>query len=281
MGAAAELNLDQFFREKIAQRQLELPVLPGVAAEIVSLCSDEDTDAAMLSKVIHRDQTLAGSVLRVANSSAHAGQVPCASLQQAVSRLGLQIITEIALAVSLRSRAFQSKVYGDMLNKLWRHALLAGLFTKEIARMRRQNVEIAFLAGLLHDIGKTVLLSNLDRAHGRAEAPMDELVTALQEHHTQAGGLLAAEWRLPEQIAEAIVLHHDFARATRYADLTMMVCLADLVAHGVAPSALEPDLGGTTIAEHPVVAGLNLYPDQLQELLQRTEKIVSVAEALG
>lgn len=256
-------------------------MLPGVAAEIMSLCEDEDTDAARLSAVLHKDQVLAGSVLRVANSSAYAGQVPCASLVQAVSRLGMQLITEIALAVSVRGRVFGSKRYGDMLAQLWRHAIVTGLFTKEIARMRRQNVEVAFLGGLLHDIGKAVLLGNLDRVHGSASINMDELVAALHEHHTGAGGLLAIEWNLPDQLAEAIVCHHDFEKATRFADMTMMVCLADILSHMVEPQPNGPVITGEAVQRHPVIEGLNLYPDQLAQLQERSQKILGVAEAVG
>lgn len=283
MTAAAPIDVSEFFFQQIEQQQLELPVLPGVAAEVMSLCEDPNTDAARLSKVIHKDQTLASSVLRVANSTAYAGQVPCASLQQAVSRLGMQMVTEIALAVTVKGRVFNNALYVDLLRGLWRHSVITGLYTKEIARMRRQNVESAFLAGLLHDVGKAVLLANLDRCHGGRlhGVRMDELVRALHEHHTAAGGMLALEWGLPEQLTEAIVCHHEFERATRYADMTMMVCLGDLMSHMTVPVAGGPRYEDETIQRHPVIAGLNLYPDQLAELVQRGERIQAVAEAVG
>jgi putative nucleotidyltransferase with HDIG domain len=207
--------------------------------------------------------------------------VPCASLQQAVSRLGMHSIMEIALAVSVKSRMFQTRGYTDLLSGMWKHAIVTGLFTKEVARIRRQNVEIAFLAGLLHDIGKAVLLANLDRAHGAAGVRMDELVQALHEHHTAAGGMLAMEWRLPEQLGEAISCHHEFERASRFADMTMMVCLGDILSHMVVPMPDGPRFTCEAIQRHPVIEGLNLYPDQLEELTDRTQKIVSVAEAVG
>ena len=69
-----------------------------------------------------------------ANSAAYAGQIPCSSLQQAVSRLGMQLITEIAMAVSVRSRMFGNAVCADLLAMLWKHSVLTGFYTKEIAR---------------------------------------------------------------------------------------------------------------------------------------------------
>ncbi|MEN8165476.1 MAG: HDOD domain-containing protein, partial [Acidobacteriota bacterium] len=92
----------------------------------------------------------------VANSAAYVGAVPCSSLQQAVSRLGLQMITEIAMAVSVRGRMFGNPRCAELLAALWKHSVLTAWFTKEIARAHGHNVEVAFLCGLLHDVGKAV-----------------------------------------------------------------------------------------------------------------------------
>jgi len=282
MPATSTLHLSELFRKQIAERRLELPMLPGVAAEVLSLVQQESTDAARLSAVIHRDQTLASNILRVANSVAFAARVSVTSLQQAVSRLGMAQITEIAMAVSVKSRVFANPLCAELLKGLWRHSVITGFFTKEIARLRRRNVEIAFLCGLLHDIGKAVLLSNLDRVvtAGKAQVPMDELTAALHEHHAAAGALLAKEWRMPEQLAEAVVCHHDYDKATKFADSAMMVCLADLVAHFLAPTSLGPAATCEAIRGHPVLAALNLYPDQLAELLGKGDQALQLAESM-
>src|SRR5690606_25449766 len=141
--STATSELSRAFAQQIHDRELELPMLPSTAAEVMSLCQLESTDAAKLSAVIHRDQTIAVNVLRVANSAAFAGQVGCASLQQAVSRLGMQLTAEIAMAVSVRGRLFESDKCRKLLRELWRHSVLSGFFAKEIARLRRRNVEIA------------------------------------------------------------------------------------------------------------------------------------------
>lgn len=82
------LDLSRVFARLLEERKVELPPMPGTAAQVMQLCQQEDTDAAKLSAVIHGDPTIASNVLRVANSAAYMGQVPCSSLQQAVSRLG-------------------------------------------------------------------------------------------------------------------------------------------------------------------------------------------------
>jgi putative nucleotidyltransferase with HDIG domain len=279
---SATTDLSRVFARQIADRKLELPTMPGTASEVMSLCQQDTTDAARLSAVIHRDQTIASNVLRVANSAAYAGQMPCVSLQQAVSRLGLQLITEISMAVSVRGRMFANPACAELLAALWRHSVLAAFYTKEIARQRRRNVEIAFLCGLLHDVGKAVLLSNVDRVVGKGDVtlPTGYLLAAVDEQHVAAGALLAAEWKLPDQILEAIVCHHEPEQAARFQDMAWTVCLADRLAHFVLPGPLAetPDEG--ELRRHPALAGLNLYADQVQELFDKRDRALLVTESL-
>lgn len=275
-------DLARVFARQIADGRLELPAMPATAAEVMSLCQQETTDAQRLSAVIHRDQTIASNVLRVANSAAYGGQVPCASLQQAVSRLGLQLITEIAMAVSVRGRLFANAACAELLVELWRHSVLAGFFCKEIARLRRRNVDIAFLCGLLHDAGKAVLLNNADQVLGREHPglPVQHLLDAVDQQHVAAGALLARAWQLPEQVAEALACHHDTGAAKRFADLAMSVQLADLISHHVAPSRFATPPDEPQLRAHPVLTGLNLYQDQLQALLGLRERALQVVEGM-
>ena len=279
---SATSDLSRLFARQIAERRLDLPPMPATASEVMALCQQETTDAARLSAVIHRDQTIASNVLRVANSAAHVGQVPCSSLQQACSRLGLQLITEIATAVAVRGRMFSNARCAELLAALWKHSVLTGFYCKEIARQRRRNVEIAFLCGLLHDIGKAVLLNGLDRvvAKGDPPIPTSELLGAVDAQHVAAGALLAREWKLPDQIAEAMQCHHDPAAATRFQDLAMTVTFADLLSHHVAPSMLAEPPTEEQLQRHPVLAALNLYADQVGDLLRMKDRALLVTEGM-
>lgn len=281
MSAATSIaRLADALGKQVAEGRLELPVLPGVAAEVMALAQTETTDARKLSVVIHRDQTMASNVLRVANSAAYAAQVPCASLQQAVSRLGLQKITEIVLAVAVRSRVFGGGACGELFQELWRHSVLTGFLTKEIARLRRRNVEIAFLCGLLHDVGSAVLLANVEHLGLPPSLPLDDVAAAVNEHHTVAGGQLARQWRLPDQIVECIECHHDVGAATRFQEMASTVALADLLAHHMLPTRREPAPELAAIQRHALLAALNLYSDQLTSLLERRAEALQLVEDL-
>ena len=280
MGTGTCTDLPALLGRKLADRTLDLPMLPAVAAEVLGLVQQETTDAAKLSAAIHREPALASNVLRVANSPTYVGQVACASLQQAVSRLGMQLITEIALAVSVRSKLFADAQSADLFAQLWRHSVVTGFYTKEIARTRRRNVELAFLCGLLHDIGKAALLANAERLLPDGSVANADLALALHEHHGAAGAELASRWRLPEAITVCILHHHDYSQARTFQDIAMTVSLADLLAHMVTGTGPGGPPSADAIRKLPVLQALNLYPDQLDELFDKAGRAVAAAEGM-
>jgi putative nucleotidyltransferase with HDIG domain len=280
--ATATNPISTLFARAIASGKMQLPPLPATAAEVLTSCQSDNVDAARLSAVMHRDPALAASVLRVANSSSYVGRVPCRVLQQAISRLGMRLVTEIVTAVAVRGRLFVNPTCADLLATLWQHSVLAAFFAKEIARMRRRNVEVAFLCGLLHDIGKAVLLNGIDRVLA-GETPVPDfppLLAAVREQHMAAGALLAAEWKLPDQIAESIVGHHDVTLSSRYPDLACMVRLADRIAYVVAPEPMAPVITLEDLRADESVVALNVYPDELDALLAKRDLALQTAEVM-
>ena len=156
--ATAIEQLDQDLAQKFEKGEVELPLLPQVASRVMALTSDPNADAAKLSSLIHQDQALAAHVLRIANSPAYISRSPIVSLQHAVAMLGINLLSEIAFTASLKSGAFQVPGYEEQVKLLWQHSLASGAFAKEVARIRRVNVESAYLCGLLHGVGKPVVL---------------------------------------------------------------------------------------------------------------------------
>ena len=87
---------------RIDSDELRLPVLPQVAGQVVALSNDPNAELGELSSLIHQDQALAGHLLRISNSVAYRGGETIVSLQQAVTRLGMQILSDMAMAVSVQ-----------------------------------------------------------------------------------------------------------------------------------------------------------------------------------
>jgi len=271
-----------FLEERIKKRSFELPVLPQVASQVMEMCNSVETDSAKLSRVVHRDQALAGHVLRVANSPAIRPKTPIISLQQAVSRIGMRQITEIAVAISVKAKVFESESHIDIVHDLWRYSVAAGLFAKEVARQRRRNVESTFLCGLLHNVGKPVILDALGALEKKCGRPLprEDVLLALDTYHTDVGSQLAQEWALPPQTVEAIRYHEQYQDAPTFGEVTMTVnlavCLAGLVIESTEES-WEADL--QALQELPVLKDLNLTPSDLQKLVDQTERVRETVEA--
>ncbi len=265
---------------RLAAGQLSLPMLPRVASQVVALVGSPTTDANRLAELIHRDPALAGQVLRIANSPAYMPRMPIVSLQQAVSRLGLNIVSEIAFAASLQSGIFRVPGYEPVLNQLWRHALASGAFAKEIARVRRLNVESAFLCGLLHSVGKPALLqlvNDVAKTNGLRVGPI-ALVALLDDLHTVVGMRIAEQWGLPKPVAASIEHDAAYAQAGGFRQEAMITFLAArLATYAIEPARFG---GDDAFRDTPVIADLNLYPDDVAGLLARREKVMELVAAM-
>jgi HD-like signal output (HDOD) protein len=266
--------------ERIDKDRIDLPVLPQVAGKVMALTNDPAADAARLSALIHQDQALAAHVLRIANSPAYMPRTPIASLQHAVAMLGVNQLSEIAVTISLKSGTVKIPGHEADVRQLWRHALASGAYAKEIARMRRYNVESAYLCGLLHAVGKPVVLKTVTTIAGEMHIPLDSsaIIAFLDGYHSRVGSLIATEWALPPQVADAITYYGLYEQAPSHRQEAMMTCLADRLATYI----LVPDsFDDTTLREHGVFADLNLYPNDIDALLSLKEKVVNLVETMA
>jgi putative nucleotidyltransferase with HDIG domain len=212
-------------------------------------------------------------------------RMPIVSLQQAVARLGLGAITEIAFVASLRSGTFKVPGYEVDLQQLWWHAIASAAFAKEIARLKRANVESAFLCGLLHAIGKPALLQLLADVERELGEPVDgkgalraAMPALLGEFHVRIGGQIAQLWRLPPQVVHAIAYHEDCGAAPAYRLDAMITHLADRF----ATELLHPEvLGPGELRKLPVFAELNLYDGDVEALVGKRADVARAVAAMG
>ena len=273
-------QIERALVERIDKNRIELPVLPQVAGRVMALANDPSADAARLSALIHHDQALAAHVLRIANSPAYMPRTPIASLQHAVAMLGVNQLSEIAVTISLKSAAGKIPGHETEVRQLWRHALASGAYAKEIARMRRYNVESAYLCGLLHTVGKPAVLKAIATIAAELHIPLkpNEIISFLDGYHSRVGSLIATEWALPPQVAEAITYYGAYEQASSHRQEAMMTCLADRL----ATYLLVPDsFDDSTLRDHSVFADLNLYPNDVETLLNLNEKILHLVDTMA
>lgn len=214
---------------------VELPVLPEAAAQVRAIMAREG-GAREIVGVIEREPALAAEILRYSNSVAYAGLREITDLQQAVMRLGLGAVEQTVLALSARN-AFQATDRGQerLYRALWQHSITTALAARRLApRSANLSAETVFLAGLLHDIGKLVVLRCLATLRRREpsrytfeEGTVLEFFEAL---HCRAGVALADAWNLPAEIRDVIGRHHEPDLSSPADLLVAIVQLADLVA---------------------------------------------------
>src|SRR3954468_5067550 len=183
---------------KLAAGTLELPLLPGVAMEVSSAAAKDEVDARVIADLLKRDPALSAHVLRIVNSPVYSPRAQIVSLQQAVARVGAVKIREIALVIACRTGVFKAKGYEQEIDAVFRHSIGTALFAQEIARSTRNNVEDAFLCGLLHDVGRAVLLQALVTLlrDAKANADREAMLGLVSELHEPAGSALAKAWGL-------------------------------------------------------------------------------------
>jgi putative nucleotidyltransferase with HDIG domain len=267
--------------ERYLLEHLELPVLPEAAARIIVLCEDPDSTARDIQAVLERDPALASHVLRIANSALFAPVEPIVSLNQAVGRLGMTTIRNLSLAVALQGRLFPSKQVEQATRVIWSHSALTAVYARDVARRMRCSGEAAFLWGLMHDVGRPLVLqAALERPDLLHAEPGDAqlLEAAMDAFHGRVGARLVRAWGLPYPIAAVVGCHHDPDAAGEHARGARITRLADLLAHWALEDVLDVD---DFPHDDPVIADLGLPESELHELLALRQQAVLLALGLG
>lgn len=263
-----------------ASGPLALPVLPMVASRVMTLANNPDADVADLSELIHQDQALASNVLRIANSAAYRAGEAIVSLRQAVMRLGLAVLSEIAMAACLHSDTFNTPGFDATRKRLLLHAFIAGGFARELARQKRRNVEVMFLCGLLHSIGRPVVLHLLCSLRRARPLPLSETEASalMSEFHHRAAAAITVAWQLPQQVQVAAVHYENPAGAPAFGEETRLTALAAALADWVVYGRPADENGAR---EFPAWAELNFYPDEVDAVLERRAALEEAGAAFG
>jgi HD-like signal output (HDOD) protein len=249
----------------------DLPPLPQVAAQVLRLAADPDSTTAELQRVIATDQALSAQILKIANSAMFGMVREVKTLTQAIMTLGFSTIKSIAIASSARN-LYSRGGTGLQERLLWEHALITALAARAYGRaFRSPRTEEAFLAGLLHDIGKSVMGIKFPERYGAlVRSVYNEAIDGLEAElelfgfdHAMVGEALLMAWNLPRGLGNTVRWHHDPVHAP--ADdlaLTAFVALGNQMAMDRNAGIGQPEsLAGAT---QQALAILNLTPETLE-----------------
>lgn len=206
-------SLISLINERLESGNVELPVFDDIALRIHREARENKLDADQLCRILEEDPVLVSELLRMANSSFFAGLSPVSNLREAAVRLGLKQVASIVLSVSQKRMYSESNgPFKARLTQLWVHTSAVSIGARWLATNAgyRNLADDAFVAGLLHDVGKLSLLCIIeDLMVNEGMSLTDEIVNmTLKQLYCQHGAQLLTMWNLPEVFKE-IVLHQD------------------------------------------------------------------------
>ena len=196
----------------------DIPAMPTIWLRIRELMQQKSVTAAMIAKEILKDQGTTTRLLKVANSAAfNKNNKRISTITEAIVQLGFNEVRTVVVgyAVSSMLEKLQQNEYFD-IKAYWVHSLAAGIASRMIAEtVRYPNAEEAFIAGLLHDIGKLIISQLMPAEYGRVvqkvAAGSDYLSAeddVLRVNHQVIGSWIAGRWQFPEILICAISQHH-------------------------------------------------------------------------
>ncbi len=200
--------------EKIVKETGELPYMPKVVLELLKLLDDPDISVQKLHEKISTDPSLTARILLIANSTFYGRLIRRRNLTQAIITIGLKALIPILLGLSI-SRMF--KLFGAIEKITWRHSVAVSIASSVLAKDRGlEQWEDALICGLLHDIGKIILIISDRDKYGEvikiAQRDVIELRQAENKvygfTHMEVGDYASKYWRLPKAYQAVIGSHH-------------------------------------------------------------------------
>lgn len=244
-------------KEAVVEKNIEIPLLPHAATQVLQLSSNPNATFVDMEKVIIGDQVIAASLLKVANSAFYRGATQITSLRDAMSRIGLRALKNLVMSLSMQSKVFRVAGYDDLMSRIWDHSISCAAVAQALAKQLDRDADQAFLGGLLHDIGKPIIVNVM--AHYQKELiqkqktslkphgprpDLKKLEKSLQvelqdallplffaEYHAKVGALVAARWKLPLYLMSITQHHHDPVQAKEDQALVLLVHCANKLCH--------------------------------------------------
>jgi putative nucleotidyltransferase with HDIG domain len=226
--------------EDFVRKLQNLPVLSTVVMDLLNCVDQEELDIATLARKVSHDQALTAKTLRFANSPFFGSQAKVTSVQQAISMLGVQSIRHLITATALAGHFPERDCPGFNSRTFWLHSMATAVCCRVLAMHLHLNQEYAFTAGLLHDIGRLVLVSGYPHEYAAVIAYrsqvdcflLDAERTLLGTDHVETGKALAKHWNFSETIQHAIAGHHSPASVGN-ASVASIVHVANSIVQGL------------------------------------------------
>ena len=220
-------KLETIVLDRIAHNRLVLPVVPDVATRCMTILKEPEFPQRKLVQQIEADPLFAAQIMRSALSAIHGGGGAIRGVDQAVTRLGQQKL-KVLVVEYMAHQLFRSSDprIEAAAKKVWDHSIAVAMLARDIVALTGGvdgDADVAYLAGLLHDVGKPVvaaMLLEVERQADKSRSSVSWLTdgvwqSTIDAMHRKVGVAIAKEWRLPDEVAAAIRDCSDYDAATR------------------------------------------------------------------
>jgi putative nucleotidyltransferase with HDIG domain len=272
--------MNQFeLREYLYERIKSLPTLPTVLGKVLALTQSPDSSPDELVDTISQDPALSARILRVANSAYYGFPRTITSLDRALPLIGLDAISSMAMSLGVMDKLkIPQNSAAFTPAGLWTHSLAVAMGLELLAKRVELEAHYLFTLGLLHDVGKIVLVRDFTDLYldchrqAREQGIWDASIVErkiLGFDHAEVASILLSQWHLPELLIKPIQAHHqdkEMPRASRVDWALLRV--ADLVAHRVSL--------GSGLREAPTPPPE--YPEVLLDYLEINDEILDEVE---
>jgi putative nucleotidyltransferase with HDIG domain len=283
--------------QRIIQDLGQIPTMPTIAAKVMQIVNDPHSSAEDVAKFISRDVALTSKVLRLANSAFYGIPRTISSVNSAIVILGFNTIRSLVLSASVLKVFPQKPGLAASFDRkaFWKHSFMVGIASRMVAQIYRKkklvDMETAFSAGLLHDIGKIILeqFSNDDYVPVLKAAKEQGLPLVMAERamlgmsHADVSGMLVDKWQMPNELKAPIVNHHTPMEDKTSQDMACIVHYANHLCHVKGSGCMDNETYAPLIKEVEAVLGLGITEESLLEELekhiQEAEPFFSLIEA--
>ncbi len=267
------------FMDDINNNRLSLPTLPEIAMKVRRMVEDPSTSAAQISVVVGSDPALSTKLLQVANSAMYRSNKQIDSVQNAITRLGSNVVRNIVTGIVME-QLYQppgNKQITDRLKKLWLHSTKVAAISHVMARQyTKLKPDQAMLGGLIHDIGAIPIFTEAATTPEllEDEALLDSIV---QKLHNLIGTSILDEWNFPQELIEIVSEHEDLDRDSGpNIDYVDLVTVANILSYIGTPHRLAK-LEWTEI---PAFKKFGLTPEQSIEAMESAQEEVALIQSM-
>jgi HD-like signal output (HDOD) protein len=248
---AAAFEFVKMLAAELSGGKIDLPSFPDVAIRVRKALADDRTTVEQVSRIVGSEPALAARLMKMANSAAlnRTGK-PVTELRTAIARMGYNMVRSAAISFAMAQIRAGAQLKGleKPLEELWQHSTYVAAFSYVLAKNHtRRNADEAFLAGLLHGVGKLYILTRADR-HAALFADPDALAQVMRDWHANVGRAILENWEMGEDLVHAVAEQDDTAREHEGpADLTdVLICANMMAAYFNQPADLELNMQGVS-----------------------------------